>query len=392
MRNLRRWALGLSTSIFVLFLFGTVQAESSVPQARLSRLSHGVNIPHWFWLPGSDDLPTHWRTYLSAAELQTMTDWGVRHVRIPVDIQYLFDWDKPDQLKPDALPYLDTAIRNFIQHNIAVIICPFGDFQEKVSQPGYLERAVNFWRLFAAHLRPFDPNWVLLQTANEPSDVPANWQVQQGELLRAMRESAPDHTLITSPSSKFGPGDEDWGGIRALTMMQPYTDTNIVYGLHFYEPFMFTHQGADWAGWPMLLSGVPYPATEQDARGLEERLAKEITDPEYAWVPGMIPAYVREGWNAEKLAEALRPALDWAARHDVPLIVDEFGVYRNGGAPRFGRTRWLNDVRNILEGAGAGWTMWDYAGGFALALSDPAHPGQRVIDDETAKAVGLWKR
>ncbi len=42
--------------------------------------------------------------------------------------------------------------------------------------------------------------------------------------------------------------------------MPVYPDTNLIYTFHFYDPFVFTHQGASWASPSLVpLSGVPFP-------------------------------------------------------------------------------------------------------------------------------------
>ena len=53
------------------------------------------------------------------------------------------------------------------------------------------------------------------------------------------------------------------------------------------------------------------------------------------------------------------------------------------------RLRWIHDVRTVLEKYGMGWTMWDYAGGFSVAVS--MEMGRRVADEGTLRALGLAK-
>jgi endoglucanase len=44
------------------------------------------------------------------------------------------------------------------------------------------------------------------------------------------------------------------------------------------------------------------------------------------------------------------------------------------------------DIRTVLEKHGVGWTMWDYAGGFAVVNKEN---GVATPDAETLKALGL---
>ena len=50
------------------------------------------------------------------------------------------------------------------------------------------------------------------------------------------------------------------------------------------------------------------------------------------------------------------------------------------------RVVWLQDMRVALEKNGIGWTMWDYAGGFAVVNKTE---GKAQEDLEVLKALGL---
>jgi len=60
------------------------------------------------------------------------------------------------------------------------------------------------------------------------------------------------------------------------------------------------------------------------------------------------------------------------------------GVYRGTSNPT-DRAAWLHDVRVALEKYNIGWTMWDYAGGFAVVTRKD---GITTPDAVTIKALG----
>jgi hypothetical protein len=76
---------------------------------------------------------------------------------------------------------------------------------------------------------------------------------------------------------------------------------------------------------------------------------------------------------------------DWAKRHGVPLVCNEFGVYRKYADPQ-DRARWISDVRTSLERHGIGWAMWDYSGSFGVVTKSQ---GQTTPDEITLRALGL---
>src|SRR6266545_3088343 len=47
---------------------------------------------------------------------------------------------------------------------------------------------------------------------------------------------------------------------------------------------------------------------------------------------------------------------------------------------------WIGDMRTALEKYGIGWTMWDYAGGFAVVSKMNGHATPNA---EVVKALGL---
>ena len=92
-----------------------------------------------------------------------------------------------------------------------------------------------------------------------------------------------------------------------------------------------------------------------------------------------------ERWNAERVEGVVALAARWGERHNVPLLCDEFGVYR-AFAPTTARLRWIEDVCTALERHGLGWTMWDYAGNFGVAVKKE---GVATPDPQTIAALGL---
>ena len=78
-------------------------------------------------------------------------------------------------------------------------------------------------------------------------------------------------------------------------------------------------------------------------------------------------------------------AAAWGKQHNVPLLCNEFGVYRAYASPQ-DRAAWISDVRTALERYGVGWAMWDYSGGFAVVVKKD---GQALPDELTIKALGL---
>jgi hypothetical protein len=95
--------------------------------------------------------------------------------------------------------------------------------------------------------------------------------------------------------------------------------------------------------------------------------------------------YGRDHWGADRIESEMKQAAAWAQRRGVPLICNEFGVYREYSDPQ-DRDAWIHDVRTALERNGIGWTMWDYSGSFGVVTKKD---GKTAADDGVLQALGM---
>jgi hypothetical protein len=95
--------------------------------------------------------------------------------------------------------------------------------------------------------------------------------------------------------------------------------------------------------------------------------------------------YGQDHWDASRIEAEINQAADWARQRKVPLICNEFGVYRNFADPH-DRAAWIKDVRTVLERHEIGWTMWDYSGSFGVVTKKDGKP---VPEESTVRALGL---
>ena len=370
-------AAGLTACILSVGLGspGAVEpAEVGVPPQRLALLAKGINLSHWF-AQGPRDYPRkHLETYDTAADMALIRSLGFLHVRWTFNEATVLEKGKQGVLDAERMKIFDAALDMMLQAGLAVIVDfhPEDDFKRAVDKDDQaVEGFVALWRALAAHLASRDPERLFLEVMNEPViKDPARWSAIQRKALEAQRRSAPRHTLIAT-----GP---QWSSVDQLLLMEPVEDCNVIYNFHCYEPFLFTHQSATWAGDTVRnLKDVPYPSSP-------EAIGKVLSGISNEEARKSLQHYGTQRWDAVKIDALIARAAEWGTRHNVPLTCNEFGVYRQ--APAADRARCLEDVRKALEKHRIGWSMWDYAGGFSVATGGP---GERVPDPETVKALGL---
>jgi aryl-phospho-beta-D-glucosidase BglC (GH1 family) len=344
-----------------------------VSPTRLARLTRGINVSHWF--AQAELASDHFRTYIGAEDVDHIEAVGFNHVRLSVDPLVVFDPGRPDRLKTAHLQSLDAALDMLLAGNLAVIVDIHPDDQFKMrlgADTAYAAQVASFWGALASHLAPRDPERVFLEAMNEPLVWSAErWNAIQLQLLNAMRQGAPSHTLIAT-----GGG---WSTVQDLAALTPVADPNVVYNFHFYEPFTFTYQGATWGDptWQQL-KNVPYPANPQAVQSV-------LADLHEANASQYVVDYGEERWDITRIEQHLLRAVAWGRTHGVSLTCNEFGVYRPV-TPPMARIAWLRDVRTLLQRYAIGWSMWDYAGGFGVMVD---RDNRRVVDPDTLQALGL---
>ncbi len=319
--------------------------STEVPQPRLEKLRKGVNLPQWFWNIRGDVASTM-DHYIDDADIAMITKLGFGHVRLPVDMKFFFNDANHFSLNTTYLGELKSAILKLEAAGLGVIVCPFGDHQNWLTAGGDAQIAAKSYTwAFSKYLSGFDPNYTFIQTTNEPPGGGTLWQSIQEQLVQTIRSAAPKHTIITATPLYYGAGANIFGTTGALNELSTYRDTNIVYGLHFYEPFVFTHQGASWAIPGMqFINGLSFPANLDQTNALAASFASQYTGTPYEPIVDLVRYYGLDQWNRGKVESRLDLAGAWAARNRVPMILDEFGVY-GASVDDASRYAYLTDVR-----------------------------------------------
>jgi len=362
-----------------------ISGSSLLPQdgalafRRAEHLKHGINLSHWFaqayMAPGYTK--EHFDTYDTAQDMALIKQMGFDHVRFTLNAEPMFRHGQADRIPADYLAMVDGAIKMIMDQGLAVIIDihPESNFKTRLAtDDNFVEQFEDFWRALAKHYSSLDPERVFFEVLNEPEFKDRyRWMGVQSRLARAIREGAPNHTIIVAGAN--------WSSTTELVFLEPLKDANIIYNFHFYDPHIFTHQGATWStNFQHYLTKLPYPSTPENVQSAVAQAPDAVNQM-------AIVRYGLDRWNAQRIEAEIGVAAEWGKRWHVPLTCNEFGVYREAARPE-DRTAWIHDVRVALEKYGIGWTMWDYAGGFSVVVSQN---GTRVVDAETLRALGLAK-
>lgn len=350
------------------------------PAERYQRFSKGINLPYWFWLNQGELKPLAKR--FSDRDLELIKNLGLTFVRVPVDMANIYAPDREDLLQPEAIELLMSGIKKIIEHGLAVNFDLHSISQTEGGSnysgplgkdPVFTENFFLFWEKLAEKLAVFDPNWLLIEPMNEPvfQGEEHLWPSIQKELISRIRGKLPNHTILATGAF--------WSNLNTLLALEPLDDPEIWYCFHFYEPHIFTHQGATWSSeWVKWLRLVPYPSFPEAINQALSRVSRED-------LKNYLRAYGEERWDASKIERQVEKVAIWAQKNGVKLICNEFGAYRVYCLPPY-RIAWLHDVRLALEKYKIGWAMWEYDGNFGLVYRKN---GRALVDKQVARALGL---
>ncbi len=365
--------------LFLILAFGTqLSAAQILAELRANAMGVGMNLSYLdnWWLGTKAKNYSDFVKPAEAAKRQKMFAEigraGFKTVRIPIcfgawaDLKSPFDWNNKQGLET-----ADSFVKWAIENKLNVIIdLHHTELDGSIPSAATTERIVALWKRIAERYRDTDAKKVFFEIRNEPHDIKAeDWRAQAEEIIKAIRQIAPKHTLIV--------GFHDWNSRTALIDSKPFEDQNIIYTFHYYDPFIFTHQGATWSseGLPDL-KNVPFPWTK-DAKIKVPPSAKG------KWVEGLINNY-KDDSRGEKMFADLKAAKDWSEKNKVPIFLGEFGSFSKFAGSE-DRCRHAETVYSALGKLKIPNAWWEWDGGFNMFKS-----GTTEISDCMRKAVDSY--
>ncbi|RTL50697.1 MAG: hypothetical protein EKK40_11290 [Bradyrhizobiaceae bacterium] len=310
--------------------------------------------------------------YFSIARLRAS---GFDHVRLPVDVGPFLD--DPDERNWRAFRiYFRRFVENLKRNGLNVIVTLVApslngqipeDQLDDTNGPRFARYLAVATR-FASELESWRIENLALEPMNEPQRAcrkteSADWLEYQDILIARMRAKAPRLWLGITGGC--------WSKIEGLAGIgeNRLRDKQTFVSVHFYDPFLFTHQGADWTLDIMpFIGGLPYPA---QAGHLEDALARAraraASNKDGAAATGLLSRaedairnYFNSNAGADTIQAELKVLKDWGFDRKVApgrIVFTEFGAMKTpGGAAS--RARWLHDVSHAVASDGWGWTLW----------------------------------
>jgi endoglucanase len=207
--------------------------------------------------------------------------------------------------------------------------------------------AVNWLKLL--EVIPKGTQNLYLELANEPQLNPENWAKAAELIIQKIRTNYSEIPIII--------GATNYNSLFELSRTEPLAFENLIYTFHYYEPYIFSHQGAEWTGKQSSTTGIPYPFNQDKMPEIHPSALG--TDGEINFRD-----YDKTG-NLIAVEDKISQIASWAEKHQVMLYCTEYGVTQN--ADKQSRINYINDVTRILKKYQIPGFVWEWGGNFGIS-------------------------
>ncbi|UVK46407.1 glycoside hydrolase family 5 protein [Mesorhizobium sp. AR07] len=406
----------LRTALSTAAAFGCLSIAPSRAAGVEPPFRRGVNAWPWFSLTREFPAPRtdyDWPPFQSqrpvptAHDLRRLRQTGLDFIRLPVDPGPFLAADATS--RGLLLDMLDAAVTATLDADLGIIVNVQANGATHYWNPDRMVASVDApaFDLYrglvgelAGRLERFQPAKVALEAVNEPPQACASnvWSDVQLALLTAARASAATLPLVVT-----GGCGSMVSGLTALDPAPLSPFEPILFTFHFYEPYLFSHQGAPWMREPVYrsLNNVPWPASagslELTLASVRARMAQDSETSEaakqaaYAETERVLKIYFDAQPDRRFVDKYLAQVRAWGDGHGLAperIIMGEFGALRTDAryvaAPNPDRARYIADVRQGAEDLGFGWAFWNLFDGMGV-MDDTT----RALDAAIIDALGL---
>lgn len=314
-----RLSLALSPILACGVLLGA-EPPGKNDAARVNRLlGRGINLGNALEAPREGA----WGLTLKEDFFDRIKQAGFDSLRLPVCWSAHAGDRPPFAIDAGFFRRVDWAVEQALKRDLTVVV-NVHHYDELYREPDRWEPKLRaLWRQIAEHYR-HRPDRLVFELLNEPNDklTEARWNRMIPGLLETVRASNPDRAVIIGPAV--------WNSVHALDKLAlPEGDRRIIVTFHYYQPFEFTHQAAEWVAGSGRWKGKTWQGTREEI---------------------------------EALTKDFDRAAAWAKAHGRPLYLGEFGTY--SAADLDSRARWTRAVARGAEKHGFSWAYWEFGAGF----------------------------
>lgn len=324
-------------TIIFLSLSQPLHSQNLSIQDLNKKLGRGINMGNMFEAPTE----TEWGNPFKDDYFERISQLGFNHVRIPIrwDIAERSSQTEPYTINPAFLARIKYVIDKAYSSKLYVII-NMHHHEEVFANPEKTKpRLISQWEQIAAFFKDYDQK-LLFEVMNEPNTnlTPDLWNTFFSDALKSIRKTNQTRAVLM--------GTANYGGLSGVPSLKIPDDKNIILTVHYYNPFNFTHQGAEWVG-----------SQAQNWLGTDwEDLALERNQ--------IISEFVYLNTLAKQ--------------KNIPVHVGEFGAYSKADIES--RVKWTTFLARWFEEQGFSWAYWEFSAGFGIYAPATQQYNTKLVD------------
>ena len=214
-------------------------SSQDAPLSRSAELGRGVNFGNMLdgWQEGSNGFVVKDEYFGIVKQV------GMTHIRLPVSFTYYAESNAIYTLNTTFLSRIDEILDRAINKFGIKVILDQHHYDDLQADPVREEvRALSIWRQLATRYRYWNETMLYFEIQNEPhgkfNEIPSLWNEYLRKSLAVIRATNPTRKVLVGPTQ--------WNGIAGLDSLILPADNNLILSMHYYSPFDFTHQGAEW--------------------------------------------------------------------------------------------------------------------------------------------------
>lgn len=300
------------------------------------RLGRGINYGNMFEAPSENEWGNPWKPEYA----KIISDLGFNHIRIPIRWETRTNANPPYTVSATFLKRIKQVVDSALNNGLHAIINMHHQDALFDNPDGQKARFLAQWKQISAYFKDY-PDSLVFEILNEPHDkmTAEKWNVFMAEALDTIRVDNPDRIVLVAPA--------EWGGLGGLPTLQLPDDDNIILTVHYYNPFRFTHQGAEWVDGSDAWLGTEWNDSETERMVVEQEFA---------------------------------PLVAFEKTHHIPVHIGEFGAYNK--AKMFYRKKWTTYISRYLETLNWSWAYWEFSAGFGIY-----NPTTKVLNQDLVDAL-----
>lgn len=307
----------------------------------------GVNLGGWL-SQGSKE-QNHLDTFIVEADIKRIKDIGCDHLRLPVDYENIED--EFGNIKQSGFNYIEKCILWCKKYNLNLVLdlhkTPGYVFDDIENSKGFFdneklkERFLIIWDRLSSRFCKYS-DMIMFEMLNEITDYSYkdSWNELALRCIKVIRNNAPNVKILY--------GGVGYSAVSSVKYLLPPVDENIVYNVHCYEPFVFTHQGAYWVDKMPRDFRINYP--------FDYNKYLEISNK----VPACVCSILKDNTRLDTdfFINLFKEPVEYAEKYNISLYCGEYGVIDLADVNS--TLKWFKDINYALSYYGIGRAVWSY--------------------------------